>query len=528
MKKQTLGIVLGMAAILPQLTMAQAYDYPAHKNVAINNYSETGFATGPAPHRFASKNELTVGSTIMVNDRYQRIYKKSGEKYNYYTSISRLNRIKVLSLNGDDSNPYIKVKVLSSEDTRLVGKTYFTRVPGLSEYEDYKYFDADVYMVQNIATEKLRVYQRICKDYSCPPKMIFETDFVSGHKTGDPTFRYNTHVGSYRIFEWSKFYQDRGTGGHYPSWYDPKFPAVPDKDASWKSWFSSSVMPWKSCHTVDGKEECSHKGMMRGAFGWYTALMEPNYGVGQWTHGTIGWAKSSQHMIKVAKGETFWGGFASIFTSLRSSGCSRVSNPSIAFLRHLLPVGTPLIKVYALEAYQDQASMEKNYNVGETSAWDFILTKDGVRKTGKKAVEAGKNYVEELGLDTGDNILEEGTYEFNIYPSVVQYQYKHRSRSRGGYKITRGCVEDTFDNYMKAGQTDDEDRKFYDIDNEDRIRSRQCNVYRIDAEKFKGRFYPDTGLIEGYKHPLSAPGVIRGGFRSEKWPKFFEAKRYKN
>ena len=521
---RTLGIVLGMTTLLPQSIMAKAYDYPAHKNVAENNYGNTGFAVGPEAKRIQSKSDLVVGSTIMAHDRYQRIYNKVGDNYNYVTMIARLDRIKVLDLNGGDENPYIKVKIESSVDRRLVGKTYYTRIIGLSEYEDYKTFDADVYMVQNIATEKLRVYQRVCKDYSCPPKMIFETDFVSGYKKGDDAHKYNTHVASYRIFEWEKFYQDRGTGGHYPSWYDPTYPLPPDRDDSWSKWFDSEYMPWEFCETVDGEKECSHKGMMRGAFGWYTALVEPHYGTGQWTHGTIGWAESSIENIYRAKGEDFLGKLANMVTSLRSSGCSRVSNPSVAFLRHILPVGTPLIKIYALESYQDQASMERNYNIGQTSAWNFILTKDGVRETGEEATTAHKNYVEVRGLDTPDNILEEGSYEFNIYPTVVQYQYKHRS-SGNGYRRSRGCVEDTVDNYMKPWMTDDEDRKYYDIDREDKISSRQCNVYKIPADKFQGRFYPDTGLIEGYAHP-QAEGVIRGGFRSENWPDFIEAKRY--
>ncbi len=524
MNVKTLGIVLGMTAIIPQAVMAKAYNYPAHKNVADNNYSNTGFAMGAQPKRFQTKAELTVGTTIMAHDRYQRIYTKSGDDYKYVTMIARLDRIKVLDLNEQDDNPYIKVEIESSVDRRLNGKTYYTRIPGLSEYEDNKNFDADVYMVQNIATEKLRVYQRVCKDFSCPPKMIFETDFAAGYKKGDPTFKYNTHVGSYRIFEWEKFYQDRGTGGHYPSWYDPTYPAPPSDDDSWSKWFDKDVMPWEYCTTEDGEQVCSHKGMMRGAFGWYTALVEPHYGTGQWTHGTIGWAKSSQENLARAKGEDFLGKIANIVTSLRSSGCSRVSNPSVAFLRHLLPPGTPVIKIYALEEYQDQASMERNYNVGSTSVWDFILTKDGVREVNEEATSAHKNYVEQRGLDTMDNILEEGSYEFKIYPTVVQYQYKHSS-SGEGYRRTRGCVEDAVDNYMKPWMTDDEDRKYYDINSEDKISSRQCNVYKIDAQKFTGRFYPDTGLIEGYAHP-QVEDVIRGGFRSENWPDFFEAKRY--
>ena len=127
-------------------------------------------------------------------------------------------------------------------------------------------------------------------------------------------------------------------------------------------------------------------------------------------------------------------------------------------------------------------------------------------------------------LDTPDNIIEEGTYEFKTYPTVVQYQYKPRS-SGNGYRRSRGCVEDTVDNYPKAGQRI-EDRSLYDIDNEDKLKSRQCNVYKIDADKFVGRFYVDTGLIDGYDHP-QADGVIRGGFRSQKFPSFLNVKNYK-
>lgn len=525
LKSVTLSVCLGLAGA-SAIHAAGPYSYPAHKDISLNNYNDTGFAAGEEAFRFTSKDQIELNKTIMAHDRYHRIFNKVGDEYKYHTMIARLDRLKVIDLNDQDENEYVKVIIESSVDRRLVGKTFYTRINGLSEYEDYKNFDADVYMVQNIATEKLRVYQRVCKDNSCPPKMIYETDFVSGMKKGDPDFKKNTHVGNYRIYEWEKFYQDRGWGGHYPSWFDPNFPAMPDKDDSWSKWFDKEIMPWEFCETVNGKEKCSYSGMMRGAFGWYTALVEPHYGTGQWTHGTIGWAESSQENITRAKGEDTLGRIANIFTSLRSSGCSRVSNPSVAFLRHLLPVGTPLIKIYALEAYQDQASMEKNYQVGATSTWDFILTKDGVRETGKEATNAHRNYVEMRGLNNPENILEEGTYEFRNYPTVVQYQHKPKS-SGDGYRRSRGCVEDVVDNYPKKNQLfDEDDRAFYNIDEEDKISSRQCNVYKIPAQAFKGRFYVDTGLISAdYDHP-KADGVIRGGFRSQKFPDFIEARNY--
>lgn len=518
--------IAALMALAPSVLASQPYSFPAHKDVSINNYDQTGFKAGKRPLRFSSKDQITVGTTIMANDRYQRVWKKSGDSYDYYSSIARLDRIKVIDLNTQDDNEYIKVEIESSADRRLVGKVLYTRIQGLSEYQDYKDNDADVYIVQNVATEKLRVYQRICKDMSCPPKMIFETDMVVGLKKNDDDFKYNTHVGSYRIFEWEKFYQDKGSGGHYPSWFDPSFPAQPTADDGWGSWFDSDVMPWEFCEGSGDSEKCSHKGMMRGAFGWYTALVEPHYGTGQWTHGTIGWGQSSADMISRAKGEDALGVIANMFTSLRSSGCSRLSNPAVAFLRHLVPVGTPLIKIYALESYQDQGSMERNYFQGQTSIWSYLLTKDGVRETHEAATTAHRNYVERAGLATFDNILEEGFFEFNVTPSVIQFQNKPK-RSGDGYRRSMGCVEDTVDNYAKDGElVDRRDRTKVDPSTHKEIKSKQCNVYKVPVDAFKGRFYVDTGLVEGYDHP-QAEGVIRGGFRSEKWPSFMNAGNYK-
>jgi hypothetical protein len=524
-------MILGLG--LMTLSQAQAgipYSFPVHKDVSLNNYNDTGFAKGQLPHRFESKSELKVGQEVMVNDRYQSLYRQA-DRGTYYSSLARLDRIKILDLNGDDSNKFLKVEVLSSSDRRLVGKEFYTRIVGLSEYEDFKNFDSDVYMVQNIATEKLRVYQRVCKDNSCPPKMIFETEFVAGEKKGDKRNKYNTHVGNYRIYEWVKFYQDKGSGGHYPSWYDPDFPEQPGPEESWSKWFKDDIMPWEYCETdSDGDQKCSYSGMMRGAFGWYTALMEPHYGSGQWTHGTIGWSESSQEMIRRAKGEDFFGSIANIFTSLRSSGCSRVSNPSVAFLKHILPVGTPLFKVYALEAYQDQESMERNYRVGEKSTWDFMLTKDGVRESNDEATSAHRNYVEmRTDINSPDNIIEEGTYEFNVFPSIVQYQYK--PKNSGGYRRSKGCVEDAVDNYNFEGESS-EDRYYIGVSEIDKINKKECNVYKIPAETFQGKFYVDTGLIEGYKHPVYKNNddydvIIRGGFRSQFFPDYFQAASYK-
>jgi hypothetical protein len=490
-------LMLGISVTCAISATATPYQYPQMKDVSENNFSNTGFQQAEIPVRFSSKSQVKVGDNVMVYDRYINTYKEVNGELKRDRMIGRLDRLTVVGMAEDKGEKYIQVKINSSTDWGMNKKTRFVKLGNLSRYEDYKNFDADVYMVQNVATEKLRVYQRVCKDNSCPPRLILQTDFVAGFKKGDKKFGKRTQVGNYRIFEWHKFYQDRN-GGHYPSWYDPKFPMQPDKDDSWSKWFKGEYMPWEYCSTKDGKRLCSHKGMMRGAFGWYTALVEPNYGQDQWTHGTIGWAESSEENIKRAKGEDFLGAIANTFTSLRSSGCSRVSNPTVAFLRHILPVGTPIIKIYALEKFQDEASMKKHYNKDATFTWDFALTKDGVRGINKNAISAHKQAVDASGVSS-ERILEEGTFKFKNYPLVTQQKNKS-SKCREGDK--------------------------------DRLRSdykklrKGCNLYKIPAKAFVGSFNVDTGTLDGYAHP-KAEGIIKGGFKSQKFPSFMNVKNYK-
>ncbi len=493
---KSLLILISMSQVL-----AAPYSMPEVRDISENNFNNTGFARAADHVEFTSKSDVSVGEKIMVYDRYQATYTIEDGKLVRGRSLGRLDRLTVVDNSDETPSGKILVKVNYSKDRYMTNKTVLVNLDGLSVYDDHKEFDADVFVVQNIATEKLRVYQRVCKDNSCPPKIILETDFVAGFKKGDDNFSYRTRVGSYRVFEWHKFYQDKN-GGHYPSWYDPSFPSVPDQDESWSKWFKDDVMPWKS----DGS-------MMRGAFGWYTALVEPNSNE-QWTHGTIGWGESSEKNIRTAKGESFGGVLASFFTSLRSSGCSRVSNKAIAFLRHMLPIGTPILKVYALEKYQDEDSMKKTYDKDAKFTWDYALTTDGVRATNKGATSAHKNFVESRGLRS-DEILEEGTFEFSNYPHVVQ--------PRGG-KSTQ-CDESDSDKLILS-EADRKSKKDVLISDVRKIKDKECNLYKIPADAFKGVFYVDTGLFDGYDHP-KAEGIIKGGFNSEFLPKYVEIKSYK-
>lgn len=516
MKKSHLKTLL-LSLTLTQVMAAKPYSLPQVKDISVNNFNEVSFNEGSAYKMINNKSDVSIDEIIMVKDRYQTTYTQDENgKLVKGRSLGRLDRIQILDNTDAVPAGKLKVKVIQSADYIMKNKIVLVNLQGLSHYEDFRDIDADIYMVQNIATEKLRVYQRVCKDNSCPPKIILETDFVAGMKKGDPDFTKNTRVGNFRIVEWHKFYQDRN-GGHYPSWFDPSSPAVPDPEESWSKWFKKDVMPWESCHTDEkGKSHCSAKGMMRGAFGWYTALVEPNAN-DQWTHGTIGWGDSSVENIKRAKGEDILGKLASTFTSLRSSGCSRVSNKTIAFLRHLLPVGTPVIKIYALEKYQDEASMKQTYEKDKKYTWEYALTKDGVRGINDAATSAHKNFVSSRTDIGEDEILEEGVYEFTNYPKVVQVK---NARS--------GMCKESDEDILITSELERTDKKQVLISEMKNLREKECNLYKIPSEKFQGVFYVDTGLVDGYKHPEAADhGVLKGGFKSQFLPEFMDVKKYK-
>ena len=123
--------------------------------------------------------------------------------------------------------------------------------------------NADRYiMIQNIATEKLRVYE-VATSPGAPHRLIFETDMIAGEN--DPAKTRRTSLGSYKIEKWIKFYQD--SQGLFPSWYDAKLASVPMPGAGLEAWTQKYLMPNPSDKS---------KGLVRGAFGWYTAKIGPN------------------------------------------------------------------------------------------------------------------------------------------------------------------------------------------------------------------------------------------------------------
>jgi hypothetical protein len=267
------------------------------------------------------------------------------------------------------------------------------------------------FIVQNIATERTRVYEkceehpttRVCLN-GTKNRLVFESEMVVG---GDDL---RSDVGLQNIGHWIKFYQDNG--GKYPSWYDPNYPPTPT--GGFKKWLKSSAMPNK-------------QGEMRGAFGWYAAIMDPS-ATGQWMHGTVGWGEDEDHFIKVAHGKGVIGFFGKLFSDMRSHGCTRHENRAIAYLQSLLPAGSALIKIYAKEGLSD-AALSRYESQKSPYIWQWILTKEDVRSKNPKSSTASE--VQARGVSQ-DQILDEGTYSVDQYPTVQVITSKGAKTGKSG------------------------------------------------------------------------------------------------
>jgi hypothetical protein len=296
-----------------------------------------------------------------------------------------------------------------------------------------------LFVVTNVATEKLRVYERCLPEEGCVNRMILETDVVNG-EDDDGT---RTEIGFYQVSHWIKFYEVYRSGAKtYPAWYKPGYPAVPEP-GNRTAWFNSAYMP-------------NGEGDMRGAFGWYTTFVGPNAN-GQWTHGTAGWGKDKKDFILFK--ESFWGKLTNLFTSIRSHGCTRVDNESIAYLRGLVPVGTPLIKIYAREAYRDPSRSMYPKNAGR---WEYILTKNGHQAKNNHQL-ADRQTVLNQGTPQSE-WLDQGVYEVDQTPDVAD-----------------------------------------------------GDLYKLGGSAFRGHFVVDEGTVVNYQHPS---GIKRGGYSDQLVPAY--------
>ncbi len=421
-------------------------------------------------------------STYFINRNSVRVRSNPDESGKILGELSLNDKVKIINPALIYNQKYIEVSIALTYDPIVKSEKYFIAIENLSpKIIDYKDFSGKYFVVVNVATETLRLYERICLDNSCPSKMIMESEVVVGEDVDHPKEekgKGRSILGSYRVTGWSKFYQD--PEGHYPSWYKDGYPATPNPDASWRAWFSSEVMP------ID--ENGQTHGTMRGAFGWYTAFVAPEP-FGQWTHGTLGWGSDKDRYIKKVKKTLI-----NIVSDPRSSGCTRNNNEAIAFIRQMIDSGAPIIKIYAQEEILDPTL--SNYP-NATAEWKYVLTKNRNHAIDRAEVIKSLNIAEkdldsfweakksggELILDPNNilnQVIEVGTYELDTHPDVIAYT--------PGEKLTKFK--------RKIG--------------------RKGNVYGIKSSDMHGKFYIDAGLLDGYTHPSSI--LESSGFTDEITP----------
>jgi hypothetical protein len=273
--------------------------------------------------------------------------------------------------------------------------------------------NADRYfVVQNIATEKLRIYER-CKGENCHHRLILETDMVVGQNTKER----RSLLGSFSITKWFKFYEDND--GSYPSWYNPAYPQAPTAGASVAQWGAKDQLPGY--------------GSVRGAFGWYTAYLAPNADE-QWIHGTWGWGADGDNFIQALRSSPL-----DKDSRFASHGCTRVENQAIALMREILVPGTKVIRIYARESY---ANAESKTAVKKAKAWDWILTKSGVNQ--ENGSRSGRRDVVKGKIKKSD-VLEHGSYTPDMNPKAVLLTDNANSHENGNsYGLSVNSFQGTF------------------------------------------------------------------------------------
>jgi len=454
---QNLGKLV-LAALVATTSLAMVFAQPAK--------AEVSEAIG------LKKSVLVVGQTYYIStDGLNVRSSDSTTEKNVVGKLGLNDQVQVVDVLGAET-PLVQVNIIKSKTVSsdvapelFVSKDYLSTK--VIETKQSKYF-----VVQNIATEKTRVYERCFESANCAHKMIFETDMVVGRPesgTDQDPLAFVTRVGHARISEWVKFYTD--TRAHYPAWYTAgqRLDTIPAPLIRGMSDLTASRR-W----SVTGRDGES---TIYGAFGWYAAKVEPyspNGGMNfQWMHGTIGWGKDQSRAIDLTRGFLI-----NLFGDPGSSGCTRLENQAISYLRHLLPVGTDIYRVYALEGSREVVQESRPFSryqkeFAQKGMWSWILLTDGANKTGGLTADAATIYSKNIPFTPGGNMIERGFFYVDHYPNPQP--------------LTNATAS--------SGQSGDR--------------------YDIGARNFRGVYLVDEGRFVGYAHPSTyATGgrVVVGGF----------------
>lgn len=414
-----------------------------------------------------SKSQLVVGQRYYISADSLNV--RSSNSTTADNVVGKLLQNDVVEVYNtlSEATPLVQIVIVKSDNISngvapelYISKDYLSKAAvssSSSSVSNSKYF-----VIQNIATEKTRIYERCTTSPGCPHKLVMESDTVVGRpeegEGGDP-HALKTWVGHSRIGSWVKFYQDGQQ--NYPRWYTPgqKIKSIPKP-------ITEGLFGSKRWVALNSKGKLSNYG----AFGWYAAKLTPEGEEGvnyQWIHGTIGWGKDGSKPIDMTRGKMI-----NFFSNPGSHGCTRLENRAVAFMRHLLPVGTDVYRVYAREASREAAPYSRY--VKSPYRWEYMLLTNGAAQSGGLTADAATIRAQGVAVDAS-NFIENGIYEVDQYPTVMGIDYT-KSASSG-----------------KSGDRYSIDKKSNGISN------------------FRGYFLVDEGRFVDYQHPSysATGGAIR-------------------
>ncbi|MFP5519066.1 MAG: L,D-transpeptidase [Bdellovibrionia bacterium] len=388
----------------------------------------------------AGKEHLKVGKQYYItgNNLNVRSSTQTASSDNILGRLTAGDTVEIVDLL-TAATPLVQVKIIKANTFKtpagvsalFVSKDFLNDVAALNAPGKY-------FVIQNVASEITRVYERCTTSPGCPHKLVLETEMVVGRPeegTRDDRYAFTTLLGHSKISEWIKLYQD--SAGHYPHWY--------------KQGQSLSTIPAKAPRNSKGEPEPSfgwgrkwitkdsnNKDTIYGAFGWYAAKVHPGGSDGgmnyQWIHGTIGWASDKQASIELTRTTLL-----NLLSNPGSSGCTRLSNGQVSYLRHLLPVGTDIYRVYAREATREKSCLRKNFwgncvqektlagyeGQNKSKDWEYIMLTDGAQRS--NGLTADADSIRKLGLNIipGKNLIESGSVEIDQYPNAMALNYTY-------------------------------------------------------------------------------------------------------
>ena len=395
---------------------------PHSSNVQDVNPVNTGSMESETEYGSLSKEQAVRGMKVYVASESLRLRTSPQvNDTNIAGTINQNDELTLLDSNRIGEQEFIAVRVTKSATPGLEGKTLYTSVKYLSTSKVEQAFTGGTasgrrehFVIVNVATEMIRVYERCHAPAACKNKMLMEFHGTVGNNSRGT----RSDVGTYKATSWTKFYE---VGGEYAGWYRPGYPELP-KVGSRSAWIAKKTSP----PGFSGP---------RGAFGWYTVFVGPNNN-GQWMHGTTGWGADKTSMVRFQ--DSFLGGLVDMFAKLGSHGCTRLSNEAVAYMRSNFAVGETLIKVYAKEAVKD-ATLQGYPGAQELGHFPYILTTKGYGKNNGQHEVAARDVVLSNGTPESD-WLEQGTFDYDQTPSAMSGDHYKLKKFQGVFNVDEGTL----------------------------------------------------------------------------------------